>query len=69
MGKTGPSAMRGSASPLAPHLHRRRPEVGRRLHMPDPTARRQVEAVAAYGVPETDIARVLAIDPKTLRKH
>jgi ribosomal protein L29 len=23
----------------------------------------------AYGVPEADIARVLAIDPKTLRKH
>ena len=25
--------------------------------------------MAGYGVPETDIARVLAIDPKTLRKH
>jgi len=25
--------------------------------------------MAAYGVPEADIARVLAIDPKTLRKH
>lgn len=25
--------------------------------------------MAAYGVPETDIARVLGIDPKTLRKH
>ncbi|MDQ1249754.1 MAG: hypothetical protein QG597_4130 [Actinomycetota bacterium] len=25
--------------------------------------------MAAYGVPERDIARVLGIDPKTLRKH
>jgi hypothetical protein len=25
--------------------------------------------MAAYGVPETDVARVLGIDPKTLRKH
>jgi hypothetical protein len=25
--------------------------------------------MAAYGVPELDVARVLGIDPKTLRKH
>ncbi len=25
--------------------------------------------MAGYGVPETDIARVIGIDPKTLRKH
>jgi hypothetical protein len=25
--------------------------------------------MAAYGVPEADIARVVAIDPKTLRRH
>ena len=31
--------------------------------------RRQVEAMAGYGVLERDIARVLASDPKTLRKH
>ncbi len=43
--------------------------MGRRAHIPDPTSRRQVEAMAAYGVPERDVARVLAIDPKTLRKH
>jgi hypothetical protein len=41
----------------------------RKAHQPDPVARRQVEAMAAYGVPETDVARVLGIDPKTLRKH
>src|SRR5438045_369438 len=43
--------------------------MGRRAHRPDSTRRRQVEAMAGYGVPEDAIARVLAIDPKTLRKH
>src|SRR5215212_5838698 len=43
--------------------------MGRRSHKPDPAQRRQVEAMAAYGIPETDIARVVNIDPKTLRKH
>jgi hypothetical protein len=42
--------------------------VGRRAHQPDPSQRRQVEAMAAYGIPETDISRVVEIDPKTLRK-
>ena len=43
--------------------------MGRRAHKPDTVSRRQVEAMVAYGVPETDLARVLDIDPKTLRKH
>lgn len=43
--------------------------MGRRAHSPDPSERRQVEAMAAYGIPEPDIARVVGIDPKTLRKH
>ena len=43
--------------------------MGRRAHVPDERGRRQVEALAAYGVPELDIARVVGIDPKTLRKH
>jgi hypothetical protein len=43
--------------------------LGRRAHRPDERGRRQVEALAAYGVPEADIARVVGIDPKTLRKH
>ncbi len=29
--------------------------------------RRQVEAMAAYGIPETEIARVIGIDPRELR--
>jgi len=43
--------------------------MGRRAHKPDSSLRRQVEALAAYGIPETDIGRVVGIDPKTLRKH
>lgn len=43
--------------------------MGRREHLPEPSQRRQVEAMAGYGVPEANIARVLGIDPKTLRKH
>ena len=43
--------------------------MGRPRHKPDPAQRRQVEALAAYGIPEPDIARVVGIDPKTLRKH
>ena len=43
--------------------------MGRRSHRPDERGRRQVEALAGYGVPEHSIARVVGIDPKTLRKH
>jgi hypothetical protein len=43
--------------------------LGRRAHRPDERGRRQVEALAAYGVPEHAIARVVGIDPKTLRRH
>ena len=43
--------------------------MGRRAHRPDPAQRRQVEAMAAYGIPEADISGVVGIDPKTLRKH
>jgi hypothetical protein len=43
--------------------------MGRRAHKPDPADRRQVETLAGFGVREDDIAGVLGIDPKTLRKH
>ena len=38
-------------------------------HQPSPLHRRQVEIMAACGVPETDVARAVGIAPKTLRKH
>ena len=40
-----------------------------RGHQPHPVNRRQVEALAGYGVPEIEIAGLVGIDPKTLRKH
>ena len=43
--------------------------MGRRSHQPDESLRRQVEALAGYGIPEADIAGLIGIDPKTLRKH
>ena len=43
--------------------------MGRPSHKPDPALRRQVEAMAGYGVAESDIGRVIGIDAKTLRKH
>ena len=43
--------------------------MGRRAHKPDQASRRQVEALAGYGVPEADIAGVVDVDPKTLPKH
>jgi hypothetical protein len=43
--------------------------MGRPAHKPDPVTRRQVEAMAAYGLPEPNIAEIVGIDPKTLRKH
>ncbi len=38
-------------------------------HKPDPELRRQVEALAGFGIPEADMAGLIGIDPKTLRKH
>jgi hypothetical protein len=43
--------------------------VGRRAHRPDAAGRRNVEALAGYGVPEAEIAGVVGIDAKTLRRH
>jgi hypothetical protein len=43
--------------------------MARPVHTPDSALRRQVEAMAGYGIPELGIAKVIGIDPKTLRKH
>ena len=43
--------------------------MARPPHRPTRIGRRQVETLATCGVPETDIARTVGIDPKTLRKH
>jgi hypothetical protein len=43
--------------------------MSRRAHKPDSASRRQVEALAGYGVPEVEIGDVIGLDPKALRKH
>lgn len=43
--------------------------AGRPAHQPTDQQRRQVEAMAGYGIPHLDIAAVLGIDRKTLEKH
>lgn len=42
---------------------------GRKAYQPTADQRRQVEAMSAYGIPQDDIARVVQIDAKTLRKY
>ena len=39
------------------------------LHEPDEKTRATVEAMVSYGIPHEDIAKVIGIDDKTLRKH
>ncbi|WP_394892229.1 hypothetical protein ACG873_13015 [Mesorhizobium sp. AaZ16] len=43
--------------------------MARPSHQPEPDKRRQVEALAGFGIPEAEIAGLIGIDPKTLRKH
>ena len=38
-------------------------------HEPTDTTIATVRAMSAYGIPQDDIAKVIGIDPKTLRKH
>jgi hypothetical protein len=47
----------------------KRPTAGRPPHEPTEKFRGEVETLAAFGIPQEDIARVLGIDPKTLRVH
>ena len=43
--------------------------MSRRRHQPTPGDLKYVEALASYGVPEANIARVVGISLETLRKH
>jgi hypothetical protein len=43
--------------------------AGRKKYAPTPEQRKQVDAMAAYGVPEHAIAKVIGCDPKTLRRY
>jgi len=43
--------------------------MARPAFAPSAEQRKEVEIMARYGIPEDDIALVLGVDPKTLRKH
>lgn len=43
--------------------------MSRKPHEPDEKTRKTVEAMASYGIVQDDIAAVLEIDDKTLRKY
>ncbi|MES2531939.1 MAG: hypothetical protein V4636_12955 [Pseudomonadota bacterium] len=43
--------------------------MGNPKYVPDDKARSKVEMLSAVGVPHDDIARMIGIDPKTLRLH
>lgn len=43
--------------------------MARPRHQPDDAQRRQVETLAGYGIPEAEIAGLIGIDAKTLRRH
>lgn len=42
---------------------------GRPAHKPTAESRKHVKGMSACGVPEDDIALIVGVDPKTLRKH
>lgn len=54
--------------PNAPKRKNRK-GAGRPPYVPDERTRGKVETLAAMGLPQTNIARKLGIDPKTLREH
>jgi len=43
--------------------------MGRPAHKPTEEGKRTAKALAAYGIPQDEIAEVLGICPHTLRKH
>jgi hypothetical protein len=42
---------------------------GRPRHTPDNETRNLVESLSGFGIPQDEIARLVGIDPKTLRFH
>lgn len=46
-----------------------RPQCGRPAHVPTDESRNLVESLSGFGIPQDEIARLVGIDPKTLRFH
>jgi len=44
-------------------------KVGRPPHVPTDETRKLVESLSGFGIPQIEIARLVGIDPKTLRFH
>lgn len=42
---------------------------GRPAHVPTDDSRNLVESLSGFGIPQDEIARLVGIDPKTLRAH
>ena len=46
-----------------------RSHAGRPAHVPTDETRNMVESLSGFGIPQDEIARLVGIDPKTLRFH
>ena len=46
-----------------------RSKAGRPAHVPTDDTRNLVESLSGFGIPQDEIARLVGIDPKTLRFH
>ena len=44
-----------------------RSHAGRPAHVPTDETRNMVESLSGFGIPQDEIARLVGIDPKTLR--
>src|SRR5689334_19330706 len=44
-------------------------KIGRPPHVPTDESRNMVESLSGFGIPQAEIARLIGIDPKTLRHH
>lgn len=61
--------MAGKGDNEGPPFPRIVPRNGRPPHVPDARTARQVEAMAGYGVPLANIAKVVGISENTMRKY
>ena len=58
-----------SEIPLIEDQHVTRSPAGRPSHVPTDETRNLVESLSGFGIPQDEIARLVGIDPKTLRFH
>ncbi len=58
-----------SREPRIAALHPMPRKPGRPAYTPTEKDRATVKTMSAFGIPDYEIARVLSVDPKTLRKH